>query len=294
MNDLLLNINGTAHFTLQFDATYSKTSIGNGPFLEGSPEILLFGYPARKIFEANLTNAAVHGTVSGLLQTDSAYGDFHPFSVWELETPPYVTGSFTSQGAYSFTLTIAPQPVATVISQGLRFAIIPEVTAPKVTDSLNSTAQLLGGTASAQRNVSVEFLPPVAGSILASDVADVRGTATDVFVLQLTYNEAAAISLFGSEDKAVLGWLDPSDGVWKNAVLGNDGGTPAFAGDRAYDPLTDFLLGTYGVDTATNHVWAVLDHNSQFAATPEPTSAALLGLGTLLLTARRRRSAQAR
>ena len=61
--------------------------------------------------------------------------------------------------------------------------------------------------------------------------------------------------------------------------------------DRAYNPLTDFDLGDYGVDTATNHVWAVLDHNSQFATTPEPTAAAFLGLGTLLLAARRRRNA---
>ena len=177
-----------------------------------------------------------------------------------------------------------------MIGPAQHFAIISEVTAPIVAGSLGSTAQLLDGTASAHRDVSVEFLPPVAGTVLASDVVDVHGTATDVFVLQLTYNEAAAISLFRSEASAILGWLDPADGMWKNAVLGNDGGTPNFVGDRAYDPLTDFLLGNYGVDTANNHVWAVLDHNSRFAATPEPASAVLMLAGGALLTLRRRRS----
>ena len=194
-------------------------------------------------------------------------------------------------GSYSVTLTLAPQPITTSVASALRFAIIPEITAPNAAGGFSSKAQLLDGTASVQRDVSVEFLPPVAGAVLASDVVDVHGTATDVFVLQLTYNEAAAISLFGSEASAILGWLDPADGMWKNAVLGNAGGTPNFVGDRAYDPLTDFVLGDYGVDTANNHVWAVLDHNSQFAATPEPASAVLLLGGGALLALRRRRSA---
>ena len=198
---------------------------------------------------------------------------------------------YSSHGSYSLVLTLAPQAITTPIGSALSFAIVPEVTAPNVIGSLGSRAAIIGGIASAHRDVSVEFLPPVAGTVLAGDVVDVHGTATDVFVLQLTYNEAAAISLFGSEANAILGWLDPADGVWKNAVLGNDGGTPNFVGDRAYDPLTDFVLGDYGVDTANNHVWAVLDHNSQFAATPEPASAVLLLGGGALLALRRRRSA---
>ena len=213
----------------------------------------------------------------------------------------YTNGSFDKNqndwvdidvlSSYSVALALAAQPITTVVGPGMRFITIPEVTAPSVPSSLGTIAQLIDGTASGQRDVSVQFLPPMELTILASDVVDVHGTETDVFVLQLTYNEAAAISLFGSEAAAILGWLDPADGQWKNAVLGNSSGTPTFVGDGAYDPLTDFLPGYYGVDTVNNHVWAVLDHNSHFAATPEPTSAVLLGLGTLLLTTRRRRSA---
>jgi hypothetical protein len=55
----------------------------------------------------------------------------------------------------------------------------------------------------------------------------------------------------------------------------------------AYDSATDFQLGSYGIDTVNHEVWAVVDHNSEFAvaqAVPEPSSwtALLGGLGLLL------------
>ncbi len=50
------------------------------------------------------------------------------------------------------------------------------------------------------------------------------------------------------------------------------------------------FLGSWGVDTTGNSVWAVLNHNSQFAVLiPEPASAALLGLLGLAVLPRRRR-----
>jgi hypothetical protein len=82
--------------------------------------------------------------------------------------------------------------------------------------------------------------------------------------LQVSYNEAQAISVFGSESDARLMWLDPSDNQWELAVAGNTGGTPRFI-NRAYNPATDFQLGNYGVDTANNVVRAVINHNSYFA-----------------------------
>ncbi len=39
------------------------------------------------------------------------------------------------------------------------------------------------------------------------------------------------------------------------------------------------LLGAYGVDTGGHDVWAVVNHNSQFAVVPEPSSVALVLLG---------------
>ena len=104
-------------------------------------------------------------------------------------------------------------------------------------------------------------------------------------VLQLGYDAAAAIAAFGSEAQLVLSWFDIATQTWKNA-----GGT-ATAKMGAYNPLTDFILGTFGIDTDTNTAWAVVDHNSEFVVTqavPEPGSVGLLALGALGLVARRR------
>ncbi len=69
----------------------------------------------------------------------------------------------------------------------------------------------------------------------------------------------------------------PGVAVCRAGLSGNTGGTPFFAGDRAYNPATDFSLGTHGIDTANNQVWAVVNHNSQFAAVPEPAELGLIG-----------------
>ncbi len=71
-----------------------------------------------------------------------------------------------------------------------------------------------------------------------------------------------------------------------NAVEGNTGGLPTFVAG-AWN--ASYGLGTYGVDVATNTVWAVLNHNSEFAIIPEPGSGALLTVGAMLLITRRRR-----
>jgi len=136
---------------------------------------------------------------------------------------------------------------------------------------LATTMNLIGGTAGSDRDVSITFADRE-GAPLASDIVGFTGTSgsgsADTFVLQLTYDKPTANALFGNESTARLGWFDPATSAWKLAVAGNTGGTALFAGNRAYNPITDFALGTYGVDTATNTVWAVSTTTATSASSP--------------------------
>ncbi|MDR3402162.1 MAG: hypothetical protein P4L99_06650 [Chthoniobacter sp.] len=157
-------------------------------------------------------------------------------------------------------------------------------------------AQLLGGTASTNTTVTVDFSLVStsgfqAGAGHLSDVVSLSGTDGDKVVLQLSYDETA-LAPGQLESDVFLGWFDPSDSTLKNAVVGNsDGGASAHFVAGPYDPSVDFNLGYYGVDTTNDTVWAVIDHNSQFTVTPapEPASAGLAAIGALTLLARRRR-----
>ncbi len=159
-----------------------------------------------------------------------------------------------------------------------------------------STVSILGGTASANKTLNATFTgAPGELAPVASDVANISGTLTDKYVLQLSYDPATANSLYGGENNLELLWLDPDTQNWVNAVAGDsDGGMASQYFTGAYNPATEFVLGDYGVDTTNHVVWAVIDHNSGFAAgqeVPEPgTWAALLsGVGMLALFRRRGR-----
>lgn len=129
-----------------------------------------------------------------------------------------------------------------------------------------------GGTASAGSYLSASFGPaPNTDTPLASDVIGFSGTGSDVVVLEMSYDPATAQALGLTEAGLRLGWFDPVSGKWRNAVAGNNGGTPTFF-NRAYNPATDFHLGYFGVDTTNKTAWAVVNHNSIFgvAAVPPP------------------------
>lgn len=128
---------------------------------------------------------------------------------------------------------------------------------------------------------------------LLSDVVRITGmgaTNADVgtFLLTMTYDldqtqfnglNETSIALSG---ELKLAWLNGSN-QWVNAVDGNHGGTAHFAGIGA--PTGSEALGTWGIDTSgvggTGYVWAVLNHNSDFAVIPEPSTLVLGGLALL-------------
>jgi autotransporter-associated beta strand protein len=127
-----------------------------------------------------------------------------------------------------------------------------------------------------------------------SDVFSLSGTATDTFVLQLNVTGLVAGNY--------IGWLN--GGSWVNAVSGNTGSgalagayTTSFAtfvANQGGSFNASTMLGAYGVDTTGGGTWAVLNHNSDFAAVPEPSTWVLLaGAGTFFMVMRRRRDSGA-
>lgn len=158
-----------------------------------------------------------------------------------------------------------------------------------------TVATLLDGNAGAARTVSMTWrartpaetvVPPV-----LSDVVNLTGTGSDLFVLQISYDEAD-LGLV-PEGELFLGWFDAGSSAWVNAVMGNsDLGAGASPVVGPYDG--NLTLSRYGIDTTNNVVWAVLDHNSDFAVVvPEPGALGVLTLaaiaGMTRITRRQRR-----
>ena len=153
-----------------------------------------------------------------------------------------------------------------------------------------TTAKILAGTNNGTMTtlaMSFAITPAVATNdgIRLSDVfslsgvTNVGGNQTNLFVLQLNASTVTSTS--------ILGWLNSSN-TWVNAVSGNTGGTPNFV----LGAYSNQGLGSYGVDVTNHNVWAVLDHNSNFAVIPEPATWALLAfsLTTVMVFRRRRRN----
>jgi len=198
---------------------------------------------------------------------------------------------FTVAGGGAYTATSAGGA-----STGASFAASSSYAGLSLTNTVGhqSIVSLLGGTAGANRDVALNFIAAPGSASLLSDVVDVQGVNGDQYVLELHYDEAAAIAQFGSEEGLMLSWLDPNLGAWANAVDGNTGGASTKI-DGAYNPAANYVLGEWGQDTSANVVWAVVNHNSEFSVSaaqpvPEPSTAALLGLATVLFSQRRRRS----
>jgi hypothetical protein len=156
---------------------------------------------------------------------------------------------------------------------------------------VDTTARILSGTTGATTLTTSFSATSAAGNdgLRRSDVYHLDGTDGEAFVLELSFAS--------SEENSFLGWL--SDDQWINAAEGN-------TGNNATDEMLNFqgsfaafqaefgsdlasYMGAYGVESngGVTSVWAVLDHNSAFAAIPEPETAGLLVLGGVVLLRRR-------
>ena len=170
-----------------------------------------------------------------------------------------------------------------------------------------TAAAVLAGTAGEARSVSLSFAAAPEGDFF-SDVLTLQGTAGDAIVLSLTYDAGSLGDLLPGE--LFLGWLDTrpesdSAGEWVNSVLGNSvnlvtretaylGSWEAYVAE--FSPASPAAaLGAWGVDPSAASMWAVVDHNSEFAIVPVPEPATWLSLaaaaGAAWRLRKRRRSA---
>jgi len=154
---------------------------------------------------------------------------------------------------------------------------------------------------------------------LRSDVLSLQGISGP-YVLQMQYDPVAQkiadvpdlaamdTAYCDGQNRIYLAYLEtndtgtnclPSYDTWVNAVDGNSttgidavafykGSFSQFVSEHPDFNLTDYL-GSFGSDISTNSVWAVIDHNSEFAVVPEPTTLGLLGGGLAALLLRRRK-----
>ncbi len=122
---------------------------------------------------------------------------------------------------------------------------------------------------------------------LAGDVLELTGFAPgEKYVLQMSYQTNPAWFDEAEEirtNSIHVAWLNPVTGIWEDASKANSQNATDrlvnYAGSwaAAGKPMT---LGSWGVDADSQVAWMVLDHNSSFVVTPEPSSVALAAIGS--------------
>jgi autotransporter-associated beta strand protein len=164
---------------------------------------------------------------------------------------------------------------------------------------LGTVVTILAGSTNDATSIDMAFRGRndaiVAGetSLLSSDVLQLEGLDGVVFVLQMTYSEAAALANGQAETTLRLGYLNTLTNQWEDAINGNHGpNTGSFFLSSYLDAGSPLDLGAFGVDVVNNVVWAVLDHNSYFAVVPTPAAlpAGALLMGLLVAVKRRRQA----
>ena len=190
------------------------------------------------------------------------------------------TFTFARRASTSYSLNGKTQ----VIAQGAPYAIVKDDTT--VAETLGTgfkgtSMAILSGTnhSAATTNygkktsaeVTTAWTPAEDG--LASDILSLGGMSrtlgsakTDEYVLSMSYDPESASG--AQIENGSFGLVTRNaEGQWVNAVAQNSALSHNFV-LGAWDP--SYTLGTYGVYTATNTVWAVLNYNGDFAAGEAP------------------------
>jgi len=172
--------------------------------------------------------------------------------------------------------------------------------------ALNTKGQVLDGFgAEANKPVFTQWFSPAEkpGSMvgfisptpsLISDVVEVSGSTSELYLLEMSYDTSIWPSEGAEVGAANAGHIQLAilkGGTWSPASPTKPmelGAAPDYPNDAAI-PASE--LGRWGVDTANNMVWQVVDQRGTYAVVPEPATIGLLGLSALGLTIRRRRNA---
>jgi fibronectin-binding autotransporter adhesin len=215
--------------------------------------------------------------------------------------PLHATASSTSYGA----ALIAATPISVTPYTDLSSNTIGQVSTGSTVPTLGTTATIFNYTNSTGTDTGINMawrsrtaaeasstVPGDNGTLVAgylvSDVVNLTGMGntggtgfTDTFILQMSYNEALldGFESFGvTEGNIVIAWKNGIE--WVNAVNGNSTPGGTYFANQAYNAASR-SLGDYGIDPTNNVVWAVLNHNSEFAVIPEPSTLVLGGLALL-------------
>lgn len=157
-------------------------------------------------------------------------------------------------------------------------------------------------------NSPLGFNRPLISDVVSLSLGENPAAATDPYALQMTYDgstigNAGAQASAGAAGLLYLATLVPNAGPAGGGQAGSDewllatyddfgvGGSAQFNVASSYSAwalangVTDANLGnfvgSYGYDVADGEVWAVVNHDSQFAVVPEPAAGALAALGLM-------------
>ncbi|NDC63026.1 MAG: PEP-CTERM sorting domain-containing protein [Planctomycetia bacterium] len=306
-----------------FENDYRVSSAERGSMPASWDDIGYLGFRLASLPQLSVSGSQVYNnTVTGIVTTGS--GASPQFTGGFSGSLAVTGGTATLGGSVAGTVTVAAG-AATTIASGADLTNAKVSLAPgailnvargthvpiaagniggiSISSTSGRVATVLSGSVATDVNILGNFSPigsfsAAGGNKIIGDVLSFEGTGSATWALQMQYDPAV---LGGNEATLAaagdlfLSWRKPATNTWVNSVDGNTGGTKQFF-QRAWQ-LGD-TLGSYGVDVSKHTVWAVVNHNSDFAVTaitavPEPSTYALALAGMTCVgwqSFRRRRS----
>ncbi|MGC2064048.1 MAG: metallophosphoesterase [Thermodesulfovibrionales bacterium] len=191
---------------------------------------------------------------------DTAKGEY------TITTTPTMT--FTKRETYGYSL----NGKETLVAEGRPYATVQDTfsgTTAKILSGNNNSTTLDGSGRALTNAVDTGWSATTTGTnsnilTLWGITKTMGSTQTDTYTLSMSYDPSQVSAIHAQS--GAIGLATPGiNGKWVNAVSRNTGGTSKFV----FGPWqSSYGLGTYGVDTATNTAWAVINYNGNFVVAP--------------------------